>query len=172
MKYRSLALTVLMGCLLATAVTGCSKPSAPAASAPAPRPVASATPTPTPPPAPDRSDTQPVAPTDAGAISTTLTVTPDSKKTVVPGIARPADYVIIAHAIKLLAAEQGVNTNRVRIVSRAQDSKGHWWILLSVIDPDPAVGTTSLVLTYDGKAWNDPVYGEVTNTDLPPDVRF
>ena len=111
--------------------------------------------------------------TDAsgGEIASGLTVSGDKKKAPVGAVARPSDATVVSHAKELLSADQGATVRSASVSAGTQDSKGTWWILLSVQTKN--LGVQKAVITFDGKHWDDPVFGSgISDTDLPKDVRF
>jgi hypothetical protein len=167
----SVVLVAIVAALVLAGCGGNSRAPLPESAAPTPaetttQPSASAT------TAPSASTVATPASTDSegGAIGKPVTIT-KGKKPQVGKVAQPSDSQTIAQAKKLLASDQGVSATKVVVEGRAQDKAGTWWILLTVTDSSGSV--EKLVLTYDGKAWDDPVYGDqVTTTDLPPGVGF
>jgi hypothetical protein len=126
----------------------------------------------------------PATPAAAGSFSTTggvdaagaaagapLTVG-SASKSARGGIPRPADKTATSIAVSLLHGEGQIGRVRsISVRSMTQDKKGHWWVLIAI--QDDMAGKNQVVLTYDGKGWDDAVFGEgVSNDDLPPDVRF
>jgi len=132
-----------------------------------PAPAASAAPT----PGASNAAQSPKVDMEGGAISNTLTIGSASSKSVRPGIARPGDAAAVSNGIRVLLADDDISKGATASVrSMTQDKAGHWWVLLDVNDSG-AKGQG--VVTFDGKAWQDVIYGEtVTNSDLPPDVHF
>ena len=106
-----------------------------------------------------------------GEIASGLTVSGNKKKAPVGAVAEPSDATVISHAKELLSADQDASVRSASVSASTQDSKGTWWILLSVQTKN--LGTQKAVLTFDGKHWDDPVFGSgISDTDLPKDVRF
>lgn len=162
---------------LALSAAGCSSSSAPKTATP--QPTATATSTAPPTTTTTASQTagssttsqQPSTDAAGAAISSTLTVTPDSKKPAASKSGAPSDATVIAHAKDLLAVDQDANVSSASVTSRTKDSQGHWWFLLSVNVVN--LGDQKAVITFDGKSWDDPVFGSlINNDDLPKDVRF
>jgi hypothetical protein len=107
------------------------------------------------------------------AIGKSLTVGSAKPKAARPGgIARPTSAVAIGEAIRLLRKDQGIGSVRsISVRGMTQDKKGHWWILIAVTDA--TTGSNEAVVAFDGKTWDDPVFGQgITDDNLPPDVRF
>ena len=125
-------------------------------------PLAAGTPSATPPPTVDM---------EGGAISNTLTIGSGSSKSTRPGIARPSDPAAVSNGIRVLLADDDISKGaNAKVRAMTQDRAGHWWVLLDVSD---AGAKGQGVVVFDGKAWQDVVYGEkVTDSDLPPDVHF
>jgi hypothetical protein len=106
-----------------------------------------------------------------GAVSSTLTVGATSSKPQIGSIPRPSDTAAIAGAKKVLLEIEGATLASAKVVSMTQDKKGVWWVLLATIDKES--GPAQAVVSFDGKKWEENVYGlEVNDEDLPPDVRF
>jgi hypothetical protein len=106
-----------------------------------------------------------------GAVSSTLTVGATSSKPQIGSIPRPSDAAAIAGAKKTLLDIEGVTLSSAKVVSMTQDKKGVWWVLLATTDKE--AGPAKAVVSFDGKKWDENVYGlEINDDDLPPDVRF
>ena len=111
--------------------------------------------------------------TDAagGAIASTLTVTKGSKEPAGGKSGHPSDAKVISEAKDLLAVDQDADVRSASVIARTQDSQGHWWFLLSVNVQQ--LGEQKAVITFDGKTWDDRVFGsKINDADLPKDVRF
>lgn len=105
-----------------------------------------------------------------GAVSSTLTVGASSSKPQIGSIARPSDAAAIAGAKKAILDIEGATVS-AEVVSMTQDKKGQWWVLLKTSDKES--GPAQAVVSFDGKQWEESVYGyEINDEDLPPDVRF
>lgn len=105
------------------------------------------------------------------AVSSTLTVGATGSKPQIGSIARPSDAVVIAGAKKVLLEIEGAKLSSAKVVSMTQDKAGRWWVLLSTMDKE--TGAAKAVISFDGKEWEENVYGyEINDEDLPPDVRF
>ena len=103
-------------------------------------------------------------------IGSTLTVTP-GKKAATSKSGAPTDATVIAQAKDLLAVDQDADVRSASVISRTKDSAGHWWFLLSV--NVLKIGDQKAVITFDGKKWDDRIFGsKINNADLPKDVRF
>jgi hypothetical protein len=82
-----------------------------------------------------------------------------------------SDAEIAIAARKVLKANEGVTLASAKVVSTTSDSKGVTWVLLDVLDSKG--NHAQAVITYDGKKWDEAVYGQSVSTgDLPPDVKF
>jgi hypothetical protein len=106
-----------------------------------------------------------------GAVSSTLTVGTTGSKPQIGSIPRPSDAAAIAGAKKALYDIEGATLTSAKVVSMTQDKKGQWWVLLATTDKE--TGSAKAVVSFDGKKWEENVYGfEINDEDLPPDVRF
>jgi hypothetical protein len=160
-----LALCVMGVTLLAA---GCSSSRAPLTTSPSSTPSSSVDAS----PKPSVSATPAQSGTDAsgGAIGSTLTITPGSKPTV-GGIAKPTDAEAIAGAKKVLLEDEGAAVSSAKVTAQTQDSKGRWWVLLDVTVP--SLGDEKVIVTFDGKKWDEQIFGmDINNEDLPADVKF
>lgn len=110
--------------------------------------------------------------TDAagGAIASTLTITHQSKPAV-GGIAKPTDAEAIDALKKVLAKEEDAQVSAATVTASTQDHKGTWWVLYDVTVP--SLGDEKAILTFNGKKWEEEIFGmAINNDDLPADVKF
>lgn len=170
---RRLAACLLASSLLAAAagLSGCSSSRAPLpasqtqAASMTPTASTSASPSAT------ASDTQPPK-TDASgaAIGATVTVS-GAKKPQIGKIPRPTDATAIEQVKKVVADNDSVKVTSAKVLAMTQDTKGTWWVLLSIVEDQS--GPTKAVIVFDGKKWDYAAEGDPIDTsDLPPDVKF
>ena len=170
---RRVAAVLAIACAASVTVLssgGCATSRAPLASqsSTSTAPVTSSTPTASSTP----STTPAQVTTDAagGAIGAPVTVS-GKKKPQIGTIARPTDAVAVAKAKKLVADNDGVAVTSAQVVAMTQDTKGAWWVLLSVKEEQTGAGQA--VVSFNGKAWAFQASGPtVDSTDLPKDVKF
>ena len=163
---------VLTACAVAVTflAAGCSSSRAPVTASPAPTTSSSPVATSQPQPSVQTTPAQPGVDAAGGAIGTTLTITPGTKPTI-GSIPKPTDAEVIAAAKSVLAKNEDAAVSSAKVISRTQDSKGHWWVLVSVTVP--TLGEEKAILTFDGKKWDDTAFGlGINNEDLPVDVKF
>jgi hypothetical protein len=165
----ALAAAFLGAVVAAGCAPSASQSVAPSATAPA----AVAPPSTTPSVAPSTTTTT-APPVDASgaAIGKSLTVGSAKETSQIGKIARPSDKTALAESIKVLQQDQQIGkVKSASVRGMTQDKKGRWWVLLTVTDD--LAGTNQVVMTYDGKSWQDSIMGaEVNDDDLPADVRF
>jgi hypothetical protein len=159
--------------LLAVVAAGCASQSsrAPLSAATEATPAVSASSSPA-----AQTTTAPTPPsgTDAAgaAMGGSLTIGSAGKSAGRGGIARPSDKAATDATVKYARESEGIGTVKsVGVLGMTQDKKGTWWVLLAITDSE--MGSNRAVMTFNGKAWDNMIFGEgISNDDLPPDVRF
>ena len=164
---RIFALSIL---LFVGVLAGCSGPRTPL---PATPPSATA-PTTAPATPSSRSTTDATAPprvdASGAALGSTISVSGASKPAI-GKIARPTHAATVAAAKRVLAENEGATVTSMQVVAMTQDTKGTWWVLLTVNDAQ--LGKTKLVVWFDGTRWDEQVYATtISDTDLPSGVKF
>jgi hypothetical protein len=159
--------------LLAITAAGCAtQPSrAPLSAAPEATPAVVAS---SPPASGATTAPTPPSGTDAagGAMGGSLTIGSAGKSAGRGRIARPSEMSATDATVKYARESEGIGTVKsVGVLGMTQDKKGTWWVLVAITDSE--MGSNRAVMTFDGKVWDDMIFGEgITNDDLPPDVRF
>jgi hypothetical protein len=114
---------------------------------------------------------QPKVDAAGGAIGAPVTPSGKSNKPVVGIVGRPRDAAAQRAVVQVLSETEGAKVRSASVTGMTQDSKGNWWVLLNV--DEISLGPSKAVIWYDGKKWNEAVFGvSIDQSDLPKDVNF